>query len=441
MVQASAAAWFGAAGFEVTGVGEEGGEVVVSVQTPDGQRVLCDGCGHRARSKGRREVCLRDAPAAGGRPLRVLWNKRVWACANPGCGVRTWTERAELAGPRRVLTAGAVRWAADTLAAVEGSVASLARRLGVGWRTVWSAVEAVACERAGDPARVGPTARVGFDETVMASATRRRRRRFITAAVDAATGQVIDIFDGRDAADVRRWLQAQPRWWAEAVEVVCTDPHEGYRSAVRSLKRDGGLRPAVAVAADPFHIVRLANQAITGCRQRTQNETTGHRGRTGDPLYGIRKLLLTGAERLDAQGLQRLQSALDQGDPYDEVADCWTAKEKVRSVFKTRDPQQATARLDDTIEWCAAPESGPELHRLATTLHRWRDEIETSIRTRTHNGRTEAANAKIKDVKRSARGFRNLANYRLRILLAAGRKPRETQPVTKIRTRRPSFVA
>ncbi len=187
--------------------------------------------------------------------------------------------------------------------------------------------------------------------------------------------------------------------------------------------------------------MRLANQAITGCRQRTQNETTGHRGRTGDPLYGIRKLLLTGAERLDAQGLQRLQSALDQGDPYDEVADCWTAKEKVRSVFKTRDPQQATARLDDTIEWCAAPESGPELRRLATTLHRWRDEIETSIRTRTHNGRTEAANAKIKDVKRSARGFRNLANYRLRILLAAGRKPRETQPVTKIRTRRPSFVA
>ena len=212
---------------------------------------------------------------------------------------------------------------------------------------------------------------------------------------------------------------------------------------------------------------------MTKCRQRTQNETTGHRGRKGDPLYGIRKLLLSGAERLDAQGhmrLQtaldqgdplygirklllsgaerldaqghmRLQTALDQGDPHDEVADCWTAKEKVRSVFKTRDSQQAAARLDDAIAWCAAPESGPELHRLATTLHRWRDEIETSIKTRTHNGRTEAANAKIKDVKRSARGFRNLANYRLRILLAAGQKPRETQPVTKIRTRRPSFNA
>ena len=138
----------------------------------------------------------------------------------------------------------------------------------------------------------------------MASATRRRRRRFVTAAVDAATGQVIDIFDGRDAADLRRWLQAQPRWWTEAVEVVCTDPHEGYRSAVASLLDSGHLPAGTEIAADPFHIVRLANQAITRCRQRTQAETTGHRGRKGDPLYGIRKLLLTGAERLDARGFQ-----------------------------------------------------------------------------------------------------------------------------------------
>lgn len=61
-------------------------------------------------------------------------------------------------------------------------------------------------------------------ETVMASAARRRRRRFITAAVDAATGQIVDVFDGRDAADLRRWVSQQPRWWAHAVEVVCVDP-------------------------------------------------------------------------------------------------------------------------------------------------------------------------------------------------------------------------
>ena len=34
MVEVSAAVWFGADGFEVTGVREERGEVVVGVQTP-----------------------------------------------------------------------------------------------------------------------------------------------------------------------------------------------------------------------------------------------------------------------------------------------------------------------------------------------------------------------------------------------------------------------
>ena len=229
MVQVGAAVWFGADGFEVTGVRGERGEVVVWVQTRGGRRVFCGRCGRGARSKGRREVCLRDAPGAGGRPVRVRWDKRLWACAGAGCGAGSWTETSGLVGPRRVLTSRAVGWAVGRLEAVEGSVAWPARRLGVGWQTLWSAVRESAEGFAGDPARVGPVAQLGFDETVMASARRHRRRRFVTAAVDAATGQVVDIFDGRDAAEVRRWAQRQPRWWADSVEVVCVDPHEGYR--------------------------------------------------------------------------------------------------------------------------------------------------------------------------------------------------------------------
>lgn len=58
-------------------------------------------------------------------------------------------------------------------------------------------------------------------------------------------------------------------------------------------------------------------------------------------------------------------------------------------------------RLDDAIAWYTEPEAGPELQRLAHTLDRWHTESATSVKTRTHNGRTKAANAKIKDVKRS----------------------------------------
>jgi len=43
--------------------------------------------------------------------------------------------------------------------------------------------------------------------------------------------------------------------------------------------------------------VRLLTSAVDEVRRRVQNDTLGHRGRKGDPLYGIRRVLLRGAER------------------------------------------------------------------------------------------------------------------------------------------------
>ena len=82
------------------------------------------------------------------------------------------------------------------------------------------------------------------------------------------------------------------------------------------------------------------------------------------------------------------------------------------------------------------------MRRLAKTLRRWRQQILNRHTTGASNGPVEAANLLIKQVKRSGRGFRKLANYRLRILLAGGTNPmRETQQVTSIRPRRPRLVA
>lgn len=44
---------------------------------------------------------------------------------------------------------------------------------------------------------------------------------------------------------------------------------------------------------DPFHVVHLAAEKLTLCRQRIQLVTLGHRCRSGDPLFGIRWTLLT----------------------------------------------------------------------------------------------------------------------------------------------------
>ena len=90
----------------------------------------------------------------------------------------------------------------------------------------------------------------------------------------------------------------------------------------------------------------------------------------------------------------------------------------------------------------------PELLRLARTLDTWRDELlaafTTTGRRRVSNGPTEAVNALIKKVKRVGHGFRNLDNYRLRVLLNAGvdwnTVTWQAAPATPIRGRYPRFV-
>jgi transposase len=266
----------------------------------------------------------------------------------------------------------------------------------------------------------------------------------VSAVVDVDSGQLLDVFEGRDAGQLRAWMADLPPGWLAQVQVVSVDPHEGYRSAVVGRDPLSGRQSPLAHAAvvvDPFHVVRLANVALTRCRQRIQQETMTHRGWKGDPLYDIRKLLLLGAERVDEVGWRRIHAALNAGDPTDAVRDCWVAKEKVRDVYLTDDEDLAAERLDDAISWCAAAESGPELRRLLKMLRRWRSEILAHHRTGASNGPVEAANLLIKQVKRSGRGFRSFPNYRLRILLAGGHCRCNTGPVTSIRTRRPSLVA
>lgn len=183
----------------------------------------------------------------------------------------------------------------------------------------------------------------------------------------------------------------------------------------------------------------LANRAVDKVRRRMQRELTGHRGRKGDPLYDIRRVLLTGFERLTERGWQRLTDALGAGDPRDEVLAAWLAKEHLREVYATDDPEEASKLLAEVIDECAASEI-PELETLATTLGKWRQEILNHHRTGRSNGPTEAMNVLIKGIKRVGRGFTNFDNYRLRLLLHCGVEW-NTHRTASMRGRRPHLAA
>jgi len=69
------------------------------------------------------------------------------------------------------------------------------------------------------------------------------------------------------------------------------------------------LHDAVEVM-DPFHVVQLAGDTQDRCRQPVQHATQGHRGRAGDPLYGVGRALHTGEALLTRGGVRPERSCL-----------------------------------------------------------------------------------------------------------------------------------
>ncbi|RNL59930.1 transposase, partial [Arthrobacter oryzae] len=138
-------ALLGVEGIHVSTVMTTAAGLVLGVET--GEEVAgCPECGVVAVGHGRRQVRLHDIPCFG-RPVRLLWAKRVWRCPDTGCPRTTFTEEHPLAGPRAKLTARAVGWATDALQCFDTSVSALAHQLGVSWHTVWDAIKAEATRR------------------------------------------------------------------------------------------------------------------------------------------------------------------------------------------------------------------------------------------------------------------------------------------------------
>lgn len=391
----------------------------LSVETR-GREAACPDCGViAARAKDRDRVLLHDLPAHGV-PVRLVWSKRRWRCQEPACARTSFTEPHPVAAPRARLTTRAVAWCADQIASHDITVSALAGMLGVAWHTVWNAVAPMIRARIADPARLEGVRRLGVDEHIWTHVGLPGRRA-VTGIIDHTPDEdgrprarLLDLVPGRSGAAYQGWLARQSPAFRDGVTTATLDPFRGYANAIPD------QLPATQVVLDAFHIVKLGTQMVDEVRRRVQQNTTGHRGRAGDPLYRIRRALTCGVEHLTERQAARLEAGLAAGDPHDEVLVAWQCYQKLRAVY--HQPTSTTGRalaveVIDSLHTCPIP----EVARLGRTLRRWREEILAYFHTNgASNGPTEAVNGVIETMRRVARGFRNPENYRLRALMAAG---------------------
>jgi transposase len=429
---AGVAALLGMHGFVVTAQTVRDGEVWLAIETTT-TRLACPTCGVFGIGNGRRRVLVRDLPIAG-RATVLVWAERTGRCREPLCEQTSWSETSALIALRASLTERARREICRRVGDELDSVAELAREFGVGWHTAHQAVIDHGDALIADDRRLEHVTGLGVDEHTFQHANPTRRTQMVTTFVDIDRGRLLDAVPGRSGDVVRTWVRAQPRWWADQIQVAAIDAFAGYASAIRDTLPDARL------VIDHFHAIRLASEAVNDVRRRVQQDTTGHRGRKGDPLYGIRRLLLMTWKNLNDRGWEKLRAGRAAGDRDGEIAAVWLARELLSEVYAAPDLAAARRRLVVFFQH-AADANVPELTRLAGTIDRWRHEVLAYHQTGgASNGPTEAVNLLIEKIRRIGHGYRNFDNYRRRLLLGCGVQW-TTVPTRRIRGRQPAFVA
>jgi transposase len=405
-------------GLEVTGQRLEPDRAVLACRVVEADR-WCHRCGSEGVARDTVTRRLAHEPL-GWRPTTLLVTVRRYKCG--GCGHVWRQDTTAAAQPRARLSRRGLRWALNAIVVQHLTVARVAEGLGVSWNTANDAVLAEGKRVLIDDAhRLDGVRVLGVDEHVWRHT--RRGDKYVTVIIDltavrAGTGpaRLLDMVEGRSKQAFKQWLSQREQSWRAGVEVVAMDGFTGFKTATTE-----ELPDAVAVM-DPFHVVRLAGDALDRCRRRVQLDTHGHRGRTNDPLYSARRVLHTGADLLTARQKDRL-TALFAVPEHAEVEATWGIYQRMIAAYRQPDRGHARHLMQQLITSVGhgVPAALSEVITLGRTLtKRAADVLAYFDRPHTSNGPTEAINGRLEHLRGSALGFRNLTNYIARSLLETG---------------------
>lgn len=356
----------------------------------------------------------------GHRPTTLMIRLRRYKCIE--CG-RVWRHDTTAAAPARAkISRTGLAFALKALVVDHVTVSVIAAKLAVSWHT---ANDAILTEGhrilIDDPARFDGVHVIGVDEHVWRHT--KRGDKYVTVIIDLTpirdkTGpaRLLDMVEGRSKAAFKTWLADRDQPWRDGIEVVAMDGFTGFKTAaVEEL-------PAAVEVMDPFHVVKLAGDGLDEVRRRVQQETTGHRGKKGDPLYHARRTLHTGSELLTETQQKRIVKLFTDAN-HAEVEVTWGVYQDIIAAYRNPDRAAGKTALETVIESISSgvPAGLVELRKLGRTLKkRAVDVLAYFERPGTSNGPTESINGRIEHLRGSALGFRNLTHYIARSLLEAG---------------------
>ena len=384
-------------------VGDDG-TIVVSVRPKAKERDRCPHCRRRCAGydwgEGRRRWRALDL----GTTFAYLegWAPRV-RCKQHGVVVA--------AVPWARHDAGFTRAFEDQVAwlAVRTNKTAVAELMRIAWRTVgWICERVMAEQRAGRDLFAG-LERIGIDEISI-----RKGQRYLTVIVDHDNGRLVWAAAGRDKQTVTRFLDLLGDERCQRLKLVSCDMASWITGPISQ------RCPNATVCYDPFHLIKLATDALDDIRRDVWNEArrAGHRQLAAE-LKGARFVLwknpgnLTEPQQLKLARVQQLNQRLYRA---------YLLAQQLRQIYRVP-ADQAIGLLDAWLRWARRCRLKPFV-KLARTITEQRDGTEAAITHRLSNARVEQVNTQLRLIIRRAFGFHShQAAIALAMLALAGPCP------------------
>lgn len=278
--------------------------------------------------------------------------------------------------------------------------------LRIAWRTAGAICERVSGDVL-DPDRLSGLVDIGVDEISW-----KKHHHYLTLVSDHVTGKIVWGKAGKDAETLNAFFDEAGEAGTGTIEAVSMDLGPAFVKSVRA------RAPRATICFDPFHVVKLATEALDAVRRQAWQSARKLRDKTIAKKYkGARWALLKNPDDLNADQTGTLREIKKTGGAL------WRAyqlKESLRAVF-TGDLDTATTNslLD---RWCSKAQRSriPEFIKAAQTTRKHRNGITAAIDRGLSHGRHEGLNNKVRLIIRRAYGFHSAEATLATIMLACG---------------------
>jgi len=364
---------------------ESDGELVVAVRPRARERDRCPHCRRRCpgydQGEGRRRwraldlgttLCFleADAPRVSCRRHGVVVAAVPWARHDAGF-TRSFEDQ--------------TAWLA-----VNTSKTAVSELMRIAWRTVGWICERVMVEARAQRDLFADLERLGIDEISV-----RKGQRYLTVVIDHDTGRLVWAHPGRDKATVEKFLDLLGKERCAQVKLVSCDMADWITIPI------GERCPNAEVCLDPFHVVKLATDALDDVRREVWNDAR-KAGQTAlaKELKGARFVLWMNPERLTERNQLKLARVQEINR---DLYRAYLLAQQLRMIYRVA-AQHALELLDAWLKWARRCRLTPFVN-LAKTITKQRAGIEAAFRNKLSNARTEQINTQIRLITRRGFGY------------------------------------